>query len=402
MISVFSDQKRAGRLSRFETRGSSFVYEPELDPDHAVSLTMPIRANSWDWHFGLLPIFEMNLPEGVLRARLERQFAKSLGHFDSLDLLSVTGRHQIGRLQYGAGEGEPSSAVFQSVDEILKARRDGELFEFLLSRYAGQSGVSGVQPKVLIRDESKFSKVQGRESVSLTAATHIVKLWEPGEYPELAANEYFCLRAAERAGLDVPIFDLSESGEALIIERFDLNMDGTYLGFEDFCVLNGLNSDRKYYGSYETRLFKRASDFLEPATSHQDLKTLFKLMVLNCVLRNGDAHLKNFGVIYDAIRGTVRLAPAYDIITTTAYLPQDGLALTLDGTTKWPDRAQLTRLGLARAEMSPSEINQTIEEVRAGVAETRSELSTRLQDSSSPEIGERMLTAWEEGLRLGA
>ena len=64
-----------------------------------------------------------------------------------------------------------------------------------------------------------------------------MKFWEPNEFPQLAANEYFCLHAAERCGLDVPRYRLAEDGLALVVDRFDLRPDGTYRGFEDFCVL---------------------------------------------------------------------------------------------------------------------------------------------------------------------
>jgi serine/threonine protein kinase HipA of HipAB toxin-antitoxin module len=79
-----------------------------------------------------------------------------------------------------------------------------------------------------------------------------VKVWGANEYPQLAANEYFCLTVARKYGLDVPPYRLAEDGMALVIDRFDLRMDGTYRGVEDFCVLNGRRADEKYRGSYET------------------------------------------------------------------------------------------------------------------------------------------------------
>ena len=75
-----------------------------------------------------------------------------------------------------------------------------------------------------------------RLSQSYRGATHIVKLWQPNEYPQLAANEYFCLAAARKCGLDVPPCRLAEDGMALVIDRFDVRMDGTYRAFEDFGV----------------------------------------------------------------------------------------------------------------------------------------------------------------------
>ncbi len=65
---------------------------------------MPVRVQSWDSKFALLPIFEMNLPEGALRERLTRRFAKATGTFDDFDLLAIVGRTQIGRIRYSGSE----------------------------------------------------------------------------------------------------------------------------------------------------------------------------------------------------------------------------------------------------------------------------------------------------------
>ena len=120
-----------------------------------------------------------------------------------------------------------------------------------------------------------------------------MKLWEPNEYPQLAANEYFCLTAARRCGLDVPPFRLAEHGMALVIDRFDLRMDATYRGFEDFCALNARRTDEKYRGSYETQVMKRFAQFANSTSVNEDTDRLFILIALNSALRNGDAHLKN-------------------------------------------------------------------------------------------------------------
>ena len=40
-----------------------------------------------------------------------------------------------------------SFARFQSVDETLERKRGGDLFRYLLERFASFSGISGVQPK---------------------------------------------------------------------------------------------------------------------------------------------------------------------------------------------------------------------------------------------------------------
>ena len=346
MIRVWSDNKTAGVLDRLGPKGSTFAYDPQALPERAVSVTMPVRVQSWDMQFGLAPIFEMNLPEGALRERLMRRFAKATGRFDDLDLLSVVGRTQIGRLRFSALDAELDEEVpFQSIDEILRARRGGALFDYLLDTFAAYSGLSGVQPKVMIRakERGRKEKASGRESSSLRSATHIVKLWDAAEFPELAANEFFCLSAARAVGLMVPNFQLSDDGAALILDRFDLS-EGAYLGFEDFCVLNGLQTAEKIQRELPVTALQAAGDYVGPATRAKSARDLFRLFVLNCALRNGDAHLKNFGILYSRWNGEAELAPVYDLVTTTAYLPQDAMALTLNGTTRWPDARRLIEL----------------------------------------------------------
>ena len=399
MIKVWTDAAEAGLLDRFEARGSTFLYLPESLPARAVSVTMPVRLPSWDVRFGLPPVFEMNLPEGALRERLRLAFAKATGTFDEFDLLGIVGRSQVGRIRYtGQKEQLQEDVPFQSVDEILSRRRDGDLFRYLLDTFASFSGISGVQPKILVRDGGSLSKTTYRLSDSYRGATHIVKLWEQNEYPQLAANEYFCLRVAEKCGLDVPPFRLAEDALALVIDRFDLRPDGTYRGFEDFCVLNARRTDEKYRGSYETSVIKRFAEFANSSHVAADLERLFTLIAINCALRNGDAHLKNFGIVYEDVRGEARLAPVYDLVTTSVYLPNDSMALTLNGKTKWATVKELQRLGETRLGGAPARVKAILEQIETAIAATSREVRAYCKEHPEfDDIGIRMLQQWEQG-----
>jgi serine/threonine-protein kinase HipA len=405
MIEVWTDATEAGLFDRSGDRGSTFAYLPGAPPVRAVSVTMPVRPESWSVSFGLLPIFEMNLPEGALRERLRLTFAKATGTFDEFALLSIVGRSQVGRIRYtGDKEQLHEDVPFQSVDEILERGRGGDLFRYLLEKFAPFSGISGVQPKILVRDEKVFAEMEHtghRLSQSCKGATHIVKFWEPNEYPQLAANEYFCLGAARRCGLGVPPHRLAEDGMALVVDRFDLRIDGTYCGFEDFCVLNGRRTDEKYRGSYETSVMKRFGQFANSTHVNEDMEKLFALIALNCALRNGDAHLKNFGIVYDDVEGEARLAPVYDLVTTSVYLPNDSMALTLNGTTKWASAKELLRLGETRLGAAPARVRAILERIESAMAETAEGL--RAYVKGHPEFedtGGRMLQEWEQGAAL--
>jgi serine/threonine-protein kinase HipA len=352
--------------------------------------------------FGLAPIFEMNMPEGVLRERLRLAFAKATGTFDDFDLLTIVGRSQVGRIRYtGQNEELQEEVPFQSIDEILAQRRGGELFRYLIERFATFSGISGVQPKVMIRDENAFEPTPqpgGRLSQSYRGATHIVKFWEQNEYPQLAANEYFCLKVAEKCGLEVPRYRLAEDAGTLVIDRFDLRLDGTHRGFEDFCVLNAKRTDQKYSGSYETSILKRFQQFANSPNVYADSEKLFTLIALNCALHNGDAHLKNFGIVYDDVLGEARLAPVYDLVTTSVYLPNDSMALTLDGSTKWPSAKQLQKLGETRTGGTPSSVRQVLERIAEAISGTAGEVHAYVREHKEfAEIGDRMVQEWAKG-----
>lgn len=363
---------------------------------------MPVRTASWNTPLGLAPIFEMNLPEGALRERLRLAFAKATGSFDDTDLLAIVGRSQMGRIRYTGAEDELDEAVpFQSVDEILTGRRGGDLYRYLIERFAAYSGISGVQPKVLVRDESSLTPHDRTARVlspTFRGATHIVKFWDEAEFPQLAANEFFCLQAAGLCGLIVPPHRLAEDGSALVMERFDLRTDGTYRGFEDFCVLNARRTDEKYRGSYESQILRRFQQYARSSAVLEESLQLFILVTFNCAIRNGDAHLKNFGILYDQVEGDAHLTPAYDLVTTSVYIPKDRMALTLNGTNEWPTARALIRFGEGRSLAPRRAILQIFERISDALSQTSKEV--RAYEKKHPkfrDIGKRMLEQWEIG-----
>ncbi len=397
MLNVWANGNPSGRLNKINGNTYSFTYLPDKPYRAAVSLTMPVRPESWLWRFGLHPIFDMNLPEGALRRWLEGMFSKTVPDFDDLDLLRITGRSQIGRLQYIEERQEEKTLESVSVEEILTYRGSEDLFQDLLKMYAGSSGISGVQPKVLVRAEDG-SKMSPDHKVTVQAATHIVKTWDE-RYPELARNEYFCLRAAVRCGMQVPPFRVSDNGRFLVVERFDMGPNG-YLGVEDFCVLQGLPSKKKYDGSLE-RLIKTLKTFTAPEERASACLDIFKMIVLSIGLRNGDAHLKNFCLLYDTPEHRAgRLAPVFDHVTTTAYLPKDIMALTLNGTKRWPNRKTLLEFGIRHCDLTESQASRALIEVSQAIADTKKELEEHAEEEPTfQKVAQNMLKAWEEGVR---
>ena len=362
-LDVHAGERLAGTLARSQIEEDAYLfgYAPDCRDEEAVSLTMPVIRDQYDSMNGLLPIFEMNLPEGALLERLRTQFAKLIPNFDSLDLLAIVGQSQIGRLRYTTSGTALADIPEQNLSDLLAYAGAEDLFADLLRRYAAHSGISGIQPKVLVREAGA-----PLPRLSHRAATHIVKSFDPIEYPELAANEYFCTRAAQHAGIAVPSLQLSDNRRILVAARFDLRSDGSYLGCEDFCVLNGLRAHGRYIGSYEG-IAERITQFVSLENQKDALEQLFATVALSCAIGNGDAHLKNFSVLYENPEASTRLAPSYDLVCTTLYQPRDVLALTLGDSKTFPDRKRLAAFAQTACKLSKARTLELLDRVVGGV-----------------------------------
>ncbi|MGY8718975.1 MAG: HipA N-terminal domain-containing protein, partial [Verrucomicrobiia bacterium] len=210
MTEVFVNRAPVGELRR-DDPANRFDYRPGTPPSQAVSLLMPVGGEPYfaERATVLHPVFDMNLPEGALRDTLHTMFSKALPVFDDLSLLGVVGQSLIGRLRFGNSAADLDRVPAQNLSQLLSYRGTSELFRDLLERYAQYSGVAGVQPKMLIRDDGslnieKLSPPVGKqEKITTSGTTHMLKTFDPAKYPALAANEYRCLETARRAGLPV-------------------------------------------------------------------------------------------------------------------------------------------------------------------------------------------------------
>jgi len=201
------------------------------------------------------------------------------------------------------------------------------------------------------------------------------------------------MSAARRAGLPVAEFHLADNGGLFVMRRFDRTDDGP-LGFEDMCSLQALGTAQKYSSTYE-RVAKTLKNFIVSEHLPAARKQFFATLVLSSMVGNGDAHLKNFGVLYSADQTRAVMAPVYDVVTTRAYLPQDVPALALSGTKKWWPRRMLEQFAVSRLSLTRSEIDQIFEQLATAVMETRTTIPAYIADHPEfREVGERMMEVW--------
>jgi len=347
-----------------------FTYDID-DKDSYISLTMPVRAKDYV-HNKLFPIFEMHLPEGYLLSIIKKHFSK-IAKTDDFGLLSLMSANIKGRLSYESSISSDNPSL--TLDNLLHPQSE-TLFDELVSKFALTSALSGVQPKVL-------AKVQDKGTLLLQ--DYIVKSWGD-DYPQLAINEYYCMQILKRSDINVPEFYLSDDHKLFIMKRFDMREDGSCLGFEDMCVLQAKQRDDKYEGTYE-QIAKSIKTFVSAKNKKDSLRQFFKMIVINNLVQNGDAHLKNFGLIYEDI-SDIRLSPAFDVVCTTMYIKNDIPALHLLGSKKWWDKKYLIRFGTDSCALSAKEANDLFERCMESLCDVTDEIIDRLKIEKDEEVRE--------------
>ncbi|MEO8746264.1 MAG: type II toxin-antitoxin system HipA family toxin [Rhodanobacter sp.] len=390
---VTTPQGAAGDIRR----ESQFVFNySSTDPACAVSLSMPLRARSYSGN-QLPAIFGMNLPEGFLHQRIVERLAK-FEAVDDMRLLAITGQHPIGRLRYDVpGESRVARAAEIGLKSLLAETATTALFEHLVDMYF-DSGISGVQPKVMVPDADKPMP----DRATLVQSDLIVKAGGD-EYPHLAVNEFLCMDAARRAGITVPDFWLSDDGGLFVMQRFDLH-EGQRLGFEDMAVLMG--KPREPTGHYKyTESYEAIARFIGALCGDNALESLqrfFEYLVLSVAVRNGDAHLKNFGLLYTHPQAAApRLAPLYDVVTTSAYDDHNvrtgrsqtdrTLALKLNKSKRFPTREELIAFGKIHCHVrAPASV---IERICQAMSETLDSHRQRFEDT----FFKRLADEWDGG-----
>jgi serine/threonine-protein kinase HipA len=108
------------------------------------------------------------------------------------------------------------------------------------------------------------------------------------------------------------------------VKRFDRAPDGKPIHIEDFAQVFGVYPDRKY----ERGSYRNIAQVLWIETGEAGIVEFIRRLVFSALIGNADMHLKNWSLIYPNGRAA-QLAPAYDYVSTIAYLPDDKLALTL-------------------------------------------------------------------------
>jgi serine/threonine-protein kinase HipA len=315
----------------------------------------------------LPPWFSNLLPEGHLRTYLaERAGVKKEREFF---LLWVLGRDLPGAVTVEPTDGEAWPPGAPDDGQSQKEERERKALRFSLA---------GVQLKFSAVEESR-----GRLTIPVSGVggAWIVKL-PSREFEGVPENEFSMMTLARHVGIDVPPIELVDvatignlpqgvtqrGGQAFAIRRFDRQDDGTAVHIEDFAQVFGVYPADKY-GKASIR---NIAQVIASEGSESDIAELVRRVIFNALIGNGDMHIKNWSLIYRD-RRTAALAPAYDFVSTIAYIPQDQtFALKISRTKRYDeiDRDELTHFA------------------------TKSRLPERLVLNTADETVERFREAW--------
>ncbi|MEY3486495.1 MAG: hypothetical protein RL075_500 [Pseudomonadota bacterium] len=380
---------------------SVLSYLPGVPPDPFVSLTMPVRLESYVWDDQLPPVLQMNLPEGYLLQVLQEQFGPHVGA-SPIALLSVIGRNMVGRVQVaavGAALDAPAQPI--EVAALLKGDNSEAAFAALVRAHA-TSGVSGVVPKFLDAQQepdAAASALAAHHKASLITRRHIIK-GASAKLPFVALNEHLCMQVASRV-MPTAQTEVSDDGQALVVHRFDVDEHGQpHWGMEDFCSLLGLRPAAKYDTTWE-RIARAVRDHVPGQQRLQTNRLLATHLLLSYALRNADGHAKNIALRYTT-RADVHLAPAYDVLTTSVYAgyQHNPPAIEFMGKKTWAPGKNLPRFIAATFGIQPREQALMVQAISDAVADVAPQVRQAMaQHPGFADIGKRMLLAWSEGVQ---
>jgi serine/threonine-protein kinase HipA len=276
----------------------------------------------------LMPFFSNLLPEGHLR----RYLAEHAGVNPRREffLLWALGKDLPGALTIRPLDG--ASWPPDASDSSAVQRRDRE--------NALRFSLAGVQLKFSAVEESRHGLTIPAKGVG---GSWIVKL-PAREFEGVAENEYSMMTLARLIGIDVPAVKLVDvgtihnlpidiqtiKGNAFAIERFDRVKNGGSVHLEDFAQVFGVYPEDKY----RKASYMNIASVIATEGGDQDIAEFIRRLTFNVLIGNADMHLKNWSMIYPDRRGAV-LAPAYDFVSTVAYLDDNSAALTFSRTKRF-------------------------------------------------------------------
>jgi len=292
-----------------------------------------LMSEPWIKHQRLHPTLSNLLPEGAFR-ELIAQGMKT--HIDNeFQIFSYLGQDLPGTLI--ATSMEPDAVP----ESVLTTYGNAKAVKLSLENKENKFSLAGVQIKFSMKEkDGRYNLASGDDLGDWIIKTPSTK------HKNVPLNEYTAMTLAEMAGVEIPEIRLIELDKldnlppinlpdeklAFAIRRFDRH-DNDRIHMEDFGQILVKYPHEKYNATNYEQIGKIIYQYSGDGLT--DAQQFVRRLLVNILLANGDAHLKNWSLFYPD-RMAARLSPAYDIVTTNVYIEDEiKLALNLGKSKEW-------------------------------------------------------------------
>lgn len=292
-----------------------------------------LLAKPWAKNQRLHPTLSNLLPEGALR-ELIAQGLKA--HIDNeFQIFSYLGQDLPGALI--ATPMEPEDVP----DSVLSTHGNAKAVKFITGDQENKFSLAGIQMKFSMKEkDGRYNLTKGDELGDWIIKTPSTK------HKNVPLNEYTAMTLASLASVDIPEIKLVELDKldnlpqinlpdeklAFAIKRFDRD-NNKRIHMEDFAQVLVKYPHEKYNSANYEQIAKVL--YLFSGDGLADAQQFARRLLVNILLANGDAHLKNWSLLYKD-QYTPLLSPAYDIVTTSVYIENETqYALNLGKNKEW-------------------------------------------------------------------
>lgn len=313
------------------------------------------RAYRPSAHVALPHWFSHLLPEGRLR-----QAVASAAHTNSVrefELLARIGQDDLPGALRARSVTSPAdlSAPPELSTNMSDEGRTNALLKFSLA---------GAQLKFSVRADDRGITVPAKGE-----AGNVILKFPDGRVGFLGVPEaeLGCLELARISGIPTPraeLWDPSKvdgleewaqriSGQALAVHRFDRRAKHERVHMEELAQVMNVPTKPEEI-KYQKGNLETVATHVAALCGTAAVGNVIDRIVLNVIVGNGDAHLKNWAFIYPDSR-IPALSPVYDVLPTVLYVADDDMGLNLDGNKRFElvNAKSFRRLG-ARTDYGPS------------------------------------------------
>lgn len=348
VLNIFLSSRPVGKLFRFANGTTSpivrfvadddFAADPHQatlsasmrarDPAQQAALWKDITAPLFNGADGRLPDFFQNmLPEGVFRTQLAQE--RGCREDDHFALFAACGLDLP-----GAVKALPATLSRQALARLVTQENDALEMSVTADPLPLGVSISGMQPKVGLIEQGGHYVARKRHGV-----TRIIGKLPQADRPMLPEVEHLSLSLAQAAGANVCEhklvslekldfehgYTLGGSGNFLAVTRFDRE-GAQRIHCEDFAQALSVDPRNKYTGATYAAMAGLMLSY--PSLGLPAVHELLRLIAINELMGNLDAHLKNFCLLYPDGHTPV-LSKAFDIVAWSAYITSQGHALAL-------------------------------------------------------------------------